>query len=60
MELIANGRLGTAVKKAHLLAACDNVRRSSDDSIASEAEDHLANVFGSVQYCSITWAGFGT
>lgn len=60
MELIANGRLGTAVKKAHLIAACDRVRQDDVSPSELQLEDSIDNRFGSVEYFSLTWAGFGT
>lgn len=59
LELIANGRLSTAVKKAHLIAACDGVR-DEPEAAPLDWEDTVEHPFGSVEYFSLTWAGFGT
>lgn len=67
-ELVSAGRLGTAVKKAHLLCTV-----TLDDASTQEDEDQIGKVrlegkndfanhhsWGSVDYFSLTWAGFGT
>lgn len=50
-ELVAAGRLGTAVKKAHLLCTV---------SLDEDVGDVDSAKFGVVEYFSLTWAGFGT
>ena len=65
-ELVSAGRLGTAVKKAHLLCTVTlNAPNHNEDQIRQariEGKDDLAslNSLGSVDYFSLTWAGFGT
>ena len=70
MELVANGRLGTAVKKAHLVSFAHDVRPGID-AVASgkegatlreqwEREDDVEYKWGNVEHLSLTWAGFGT
>ncbi|PWN36938.1 tRNA-intron endonuclease catalytic domain-like protein [Meira miltonrushii] len=65
-ELVSAGRLGTAVKKAHLLCTVTLNAPDQDESQIRQArlegKDDLASVnsWGSVDYFSLTWAGFGT
>jgi tRNA-splicing endonuclease subunit Sen34 len=68
-ELIAAGRLGTAVKKAHLLCSVKATHGKLDDDDAAKAaswqrrlsgqEDLLEHSWGEVDFVSLTWAGFG-
>jgi tRNA splicing endonuclease len=51
MDIVAWGRLATAVKKAHLLAAPDY---SSTIAKEGEGEDEVP-----IRYISLEWAGFG-
>jgi hypothetical protein len=61
MELIANGRLGTAVKKAHCISSASGVREDADVSLeVLEEEDGIEQLFGTVEHFSLTWGGFGT
>lgn len=66
-HIVASGRLGTAVKKSHLL--CQANTATLDDAEALErrlaglddaSESAPAPPWGSVEYWSLTWAGFGT
>ncbi|MCO5598529.1 hypothetical protein L7F22_052626 [Adiantum nelumboides] len=65
-ELVSAGRLGTAVKKAHLLCTVTlNASDQDENQIRQarlEGKDDIAstNSWGSVDYFSLTWAGFGT
>lgn len=56
-ELIASGRLGTAVKKAHLICGVDGAEADLQDRGPQQVGEE-----GSVKfhYFSLTWAGFGT
>ncbi|UZJ53392.1 hypothetical protein CBS101457_002712 [Exobasidium rhododendri] len=69
-ELIAAGRLGTAVKKAHLLCSvrsASTVADGNDHNVEGAAlqrkleglEDNLEQSWGEVDFVSLTWAGFG-
>ncbi|GAA5990401.1 hypothetical protein JCM5350_003685 [Sporobolomyces pararoseus] len=51
LDLVAYGRLATAVKKAHLLASW------SDDDDDDDQEEGLGH--GKAQYLSLEWAAFG-
>ena len=62
-HIIASGRLGTAVKKSHLLCQSNTFVR--DDTQAEDRrrrgdDDTLQKPWGQVQYWSLAWAGFGT
>lgn len=62
-HIIASGRLGTAVKKSHLICQANTSVR--DDTQAQDRrrrgdDDSLRKTWGQVQYWSLTWAGFGT
>lgn len=62
-HIVAAGRLGTAVKKSHLL--CQANTRTTDDKEALErrqqgADDDASMPWGDVVYWSLAWAGFGT
>lgn len=62
-HIIASGRLGTAVKKSHLLCQANTFIR--DDTQAEDRrrrgdDDTLEKPWGQVQYWSLAWAGFGT
>lgn len=72
MELIANGRLGTAVKKAHLLST-PRLRAEVAQWVAAAASSSWADVHAtlalddgqqplaaSIDHYSLTWSGFGT
>ncbi|PWN42071.1 tRNA-intron endonuclease catalytic domain-like protein [Ceraceosorus guamensis] len=66
-ELIASGRLGTAVKKAHLICATAGAEaeladRADGFADAERSADHMPTTCTStsVEYFSLTWAGFGT
>ena len=50
-QLVASGRLGTAVKKAHLLAVVDGAEEADEEGKAKSPQ---------VTFWSLTWAGFGT
>ncbi|KAE8208801.1 hypothetical protein CF327_g7011 [Tilletia walkeri] len=72
LDFVASGRLGTAVKKAHLICAVDtdDVLEKGLESV--EEEKDAAGKFedggrlegrttwGRVRYYSLTWSGFGT
>ncbi|WFD25179.1 tRNA-intron lyase [Malassezia nana] len=62
-HIVAAGRLGTAVKKSHLL--CQANTRITDDQEAlvrrqQGADDDASTPWGDVVYWSLAWAGFGT
>ena len=66
-QLIASGRLGTAVKKSHLL--CQANTEILDDEEARERRlaggddahnGQPASAWGNVECWSLAWAGFGT
>lgn len=66
-HIVASGRLGTAVKKSHLLCQANTVilddaealeRRLAGYDDASDASP--APPWGQVEYWSLAWAGFGT
>jgi tRNA-splicing endonuclease subunit Sen34 len=62
-ELIAAGRLGTAVKKAHVLCSVKGAKEESDDAawqrILNGEHDAIEQTWGDVDFISLTWAGFG-
>jgi tRNA-splicing endonuclease subunit Sen34 len=62
-ELIAAGRLGTAVKKAHVLCSVKGAFEESEETawqrtIDGEYDD-IKKTWGEVDFISLTWAGFG-
>ena len=66
-HIVASGRLGTAVKKSHLL--CQAHTHVSDDTVARARRldgaddahtDAPAQPWGDVETWSLAWAGFGT
>ena len=62
-HIVAAGRLGTAVKKSHLL--CQANTSVTDDEEArvrrqQGADDDVNTPWGQVIYWSLAWAGFGT
>lgn len=62
-HIISSGRLGTAVKKSHLL--CQANTRIVDNTQAQDRrrrgdDDSLHKPWGRVEYWSLAWAGFGT
>ncbi|WFD42172.1 tRNA-intron lyase [Malassezia psittaci] len=66
-HVIASGRLGTAVKKSHLICQANTL--TLDDDVALERrlaglDDALdsdqTKPWGNVEYWSLAWAGFGT
>lgn len=69
-ELVAAGRLGTAVKKAHLLcsvtgAGSETVQSSHSSALTTQLssgnfDDMQTSSWGAVDFYSLTWAGFGT
>ncbi|WFD29729.1 tRNA-intron lyase [Malassezia sp. CBS 17886] len=70
-HVIAAGRLGTAVKKSHLLCQANTRVRDDTDATqrradggddAPDANDVpvAPQLWGDVQYWSLAWAGFGT
>ncbi|KAN0063531.1 tRNA-splicing endonuclease subunit [Thecaphora frezii] len=63
LELVASGRLGTAVKKSHLICSVDsplNGEQQVEEQIKAAAYDRCQDKWGSVQFYSLSWAGFGT
>ncbi|KDN37533.1 hypothetical protein K437DRAFT_259770 [Tilletiaria anomala UBC 951] len=62
MELIANGRLGTAVKKAHLISGVSGARADVGEERGDvlRREDEYTHKWGQVVHFSLTWSGFGT
>lgn len=64
-ELIAAGRLGTAVKKAHLLCSVqsgETDQLEEDDAWQNKIkgkQDDLQSSWGKFDFISLTWAGFG-
>ena len=63
-ELIAAGRLGTAVKKAHLLCSVRSPLEGQGEEAAwlrrtSGDDDEAGEQWGEVDFISLTWAGFG-
>lgn len=62
-ELIAAGRLGTAVKKAHVLCSVQSAKDESDEiawqSLLNGEFDRIEQTWGHVDFISLTWAGFG-
>lgn len=68
-KLIADGRLGTAVKKVHLIGTVRRgeeeegergVDMAKDDGEESKAQGSSPAKDGNVAFYSLTWAGFGT
>lgn len=62
-HIIASGRLGTAVKKSHLLCQSNTLVRDdiqAEDRRRRGDDDTLEKPWGQVQYWSLAWAGFGT
>lgn len=61
-HIVASGRLGTAVKKSHLL--CQANTRIVNEEEARERRiaglDDTNERWGDVEYWSLAWAGFGT
>ncbi|CAD6922906.1 unnamed protein product, partial [Tilletia controversa] len=76
LDFVASGRLGTAVKKAHLICAVDTDLCEEGERVATAAggqeEGESGDKFeeggllegrttwGRVRYYSLTWSGFGT
>lgn len=58
-NIVASGRLGTAVKKSHLICSVTVAEPDDEAAAKSRAEGH-ENEWGSVEYWSLSWAGFGT
>lgn len=60
-KLIADGRLGTAVKKVHLIASRDCGQNQADDEeLITDAAVNAPSSSSPLSYYSLTWAGFGT
>ncbi|PWN51806.1 tRNA-intron endonuclease catalytic domain-like protein [Violaceomyces palustris] len=64
LELVASGRLGTAVKKSHLICSVrlrEPTRPEEEDGSGRSRYDHSDDAaWGEVEYFSLSWAGFGT
>lgn len=59
-KLIADGRLGTAVKKVHLIASLHSDHSSSSEKTQTHAQQQPPPPAPPLSFYSLTWAGFGT
>lgn len=61
-HVVAAGRLGTAVKKSHLLCQAHTRIRSDEEARRrrEQGADDAGEPWGDVEYWSLAWAGFGT
>ncbi|WFD18389.1 tRNA-intron lyase [Malassezia caprae] len=62
-HIVAAGRLGTAVKKSHLICQANTTVTDDEDALVRRkqgADDDANMPWGQVAYWSLAWAGFGT
>jgi len=62
-HIVAAGRLGTAVKKSHLLCQANTSVTDDEEALVRRkegADDNPNTSWGQVVYWSLAWAGFGT
>ena len=62
-QIVASGRLGTAVKKSHLLCQANTTTVDDDEARQRRrtgADEDSAVPWGKVECWSLAWAGFGT
>ncbi|WFD35705.1 tRNA-intron lyase [Malassezia cuniculi] len=59
-HVIASGRLGTAVKKSHLICSVTIAEPDDEAAAKSRVAGSDTGEWGSVEYWSLAWAGFGT
>lgn len=59
-SVVASGRLGTAVKKSHLICSVTVAEEDDNAAARDRLEDRDNGSWGTVEYWSLAWAGFGT